>query len=82
MRGQPFPQGDVRVGGHSEGLLQLRQLRTAEDGPLPFPLTLHQTDASVRLRRGYGTPTAGIFQLQCKYQEKCQTVEKIMVYNK
>lgn len=40
VRGQPLPQGDVRVRGDSEGLLQLGQLRSAEDGPLPLPLAL------------------------------------------
>lgn len=78
MRGQPLPQGDVRVGGHSEGLLQFRELGTAEDGPLPFPLTFRQTGGSVRLRRGHGTLTAGIFQLQGTRSEKRQAVQRII----
>lgn len=60
VRRQPLSQGDVRVGSHSEGLLQLRQLGSAEDRPLPFPLTLHHTCGSVRLRRGHSALTPSV----------------------
>lgn len=60
VRRQPLPQGDVRVGRHGEGLLQLRQLRPAEDGPLPLPLALHHTAGSVRLRGGHRALRPGI----------------------
>lgn len=66
VRGKPLPQGDVRVGGHSEGLLQLRQLGSAEDGPLPFPLALHRRTwprGSVRLRGGRRTLTPRALKL-------------------
>lgn len=52
VRCQALPQGDVRVRSHSEGLFQLRELSSAEDGPLPLPLTLHHPGGSVRFRGG------------------------------
>lgn len=62
VRCQPLPQTDVRVGSHREGLFQLRQLRSAEDRPLPFPLALHQTGGSVRLRGGHRALTPAVFK--------------------
>lgn len=57
VRGQALSQGDVRVGSHSKGLFQLRELSPAEDGPLPLPLTLHHPGGSVRLQGGQRTLT-------------------------
>lgn len=58
VRGQALSQRDVRVGSHSEGLLQLGELSSAEDGPLPLPLTLQHPGGSVRLRGGQRALTA------------------------
>lgn len=52
VRGQALSQGDVRVGSHSKGLFQLRELGSAEDGPFPLSLTLHHPGGSVRPRGG------------------------------
>lgn len=52
VRCQALPQGDVRVRSHGEGLFQLGELRPAEDGPLPLPLTLHHPGGPVRFRGG------------------------------
>lgn len=60
VRRQPLPQGDVRVGSHGKGLLQLGQLGSAEDGPLPFPLALHQAGGPARLRGGRCALSSGI----------------------
>lgn len=50
VRGQALSQGDVRVRSQRKGLFQLRELSSAEDGPLALPLALHQPGGSVRLR--------------------------------
>lgn len=61
VRCQALPQGDVRVRSHCEGLFQLRELSSAEDGPLPLPLTLHHPGGSVRLRGGQRALTYNSF---------------------
>lgn len=61
VRGQALSQGDVRVRSHSEGLFQFRELSSAEDGPLPLPLTLHHPGGSVWLRGGQRALTPDTF---------------------